>query len=200
MVSDTGSLAISFIYIAVSILACFLLSRKAPAVIARKVLHILSSLWVFVMVYGFESITARILGPALFLVINAVYSYRKGRRIDNGLVAFPLALLIIALLFGYGRVSGENAIASLLILGFGDGAAAVAGYLLGKTGKSVEGSVTMFLVSFIVLLIFSSVSLPFAILAALAAALAERLTPSGLDNLTVPLTSALLLEVICLLR
>ena len=121
-------------------------------------------------------------------------------RLDNGIVSFPVSLLIISLLYSYGRVSGSTAIASMFILGFGDGAAAVTGYLLGKTKKSMEGSISMLAVSVVALMLFSGLSFPLCLIVALLATAAERLTPSGLDNLTVPLTAALAMEVICLFR
>lgn len=197
--SDAISLLVSSVYMAAAITICWGISKASP-LIGRKVLHLLSSLWVIVMVYGFESSWARAAGPLLFLAINAVYAYRKSGRLDNGLVSFPLALLVMSLLYSYGCISGETAISSLFILGFGDGAAAVTGYLLHKRGKSIEGSASMFLVSVLVLLLFSGLSLPYCLIVAFAAAAAERLTPSGLDNLTVPITAALFMEVICLLR
>ena len=201
MVSDVQSLLISCAYVAASLLLCLLLQRVfyVPSVIVRKILHILSSLWVFMMVYGFSHTAARAAGPVLFIVLNGVYSAGKGRRLDNGLVSFPVSLLLITLLYSFGRLSAESAVSSMLVLGFGDGAAAVTGYMLHKTGKSIEGSVSMFLVSFIVLLLFSPLSVPERVIAALAAAAAERMTPSGLDNLTVPLTTALVMEVLCIL-
>ena len=58
----------------------------------------------------------------------------------------------------------------------------------------------MLAVSAVVLMLFSGLSFPLCLLVALLAAAAERLTPSGLDNLTVPLTAALAMEVICLFR
>ena len=88
----------------------------------------------------------------------------------------------------------------MFILGFGDGAAAVTGYLLGKTKKSMEGSISMLAVSVVALMLFSGLSFPLCLIVALLATAAERLTPSGLDNLTVPLTAALAMEVICLFR
>ena len=182
--SDAVSLSVSAVYMALSIALSYGLSRLVPGVIARKTLHILSSLWTVMMVYGFESVWARVIGPAAFIVI----------------VSFPVSLLIISLLYSYGRVSGSTAIASMFILGFGDGAAAVTGYLLGKTKKSMEGSISMLAVSAVVLMLFSGLSFPLCLLVALLAAAAERLTPSGLDNLTVPLTAALAMEVICLFR
>ena len=198
--SDSLSILISFCYIAVAVALCLLLDRafSVPSVIVRKLLHVLSALWVILMAYGFESAAARALGPVLFIFINALYAYRKEGRLDSGLVTFPVSLLIVSLLFSFGYVSADTAISSMLVLGCGDGAAAVTGYFLHKTGKSIEGSISMFLVSMVVLLFFS-LALPWCILVALAATVAERVTPYGLDNLTVPLTSALLMEVICVL-
>ena len=198
--SDSLSILISFCYIAVAVALCLLLDRafSVPSVIVRKLLHVLSALWVILMAYGFESAAARALGPVLFIFINALYAYRKEGRFDSGLVTFPVSLLIVSLLFSFGYVSADTAISSMLVLGCGDGAAAVTGYFLHKTGKSIEGSISMFLVSMVVLLFFS-LALPWCILVALAATVAERVTPYGLDNLTVPLTSALLMEVICVL-
>ena len=199
--SDSLSILISFCYIAVAVALCLLLDRafSVPSVIVRKLLHMLSALWVILMAYGFESAAARALGPVLFIFINALYAYRKEGRLDSGLVTFPVSLLIVSLLFSFGYVSADTAISSMLVLGCGDGAAAVTGYFLHKTGKSIEGSISMFLVSMVVLLLFSSLALPWCILVSLAATVAERVTPYGLDNLTVPLTSALLMEVICVL-
>ena len=198
--SDAVSLSVSVVYMALSIALSYGLSRFVPGVIARKTLHMLSSLWTVMMVYGFESVWARVMGPAAFIVINGVYAWRKDGRLDNGIVSFPLSLLIISLLYSYGRVSGSTAIASMFILGFGDGAAAVTGYLLGKTKKSMEGSISMLAVSVVALMLFSGLSFPLCLIVALLSAAAEHLTPSGLDNLTIPLTAALAMEVICLFR
>jgi phytol kinase len=93
-------------------------------------------------------------------------------------------------------------------MAYGDASAALIGEKYGKrhyrifAKKSLEGSIAMFLASFIsfaVSLLFFSVwySFPISnvILAALGvafvAALAESLSPLGFDNITVPLLSAL---------
>ena len=199
--SDSLSILISFCYMAAAIALCLLLDRafSVPREIVRKLLHLLSSLWVILMVYGFEGAVARALGPLLFIIINAVFAYRREGRLDSGLVTFPVSLLILSLLFSFGYVSADTAISSILVLGCGDGAAAVTGYFLHKTGKSIEGSLSMFLVSSVVLLLFSPLALLWCIIVSIAVTVAERITPSGLDNLTVPLTCALLMEVICIL-
>ena len=200
MVDDALFLLVSFIYIILSIALSYGVSRIAPPVFSRKLLHILASLWIIIMVQGSAGIAARIAGPLLFIAVNGAYAWHREHRLDNGLVSFPVALLIITLLYSYDRVSAATAVSSMLVLGFGDGIAAVAGYFLHKTKKSIEGSIAMFLISFLVLLRFSSLSLPLCLLPAIAATIAERATPSGLDNLTVPLTTALILEVICLFQ
>ena len=201
MVNDIYPLLISVVYmiIAIGITAVLDKTFSVPSVIVRKLLHVLSSIWVFMMVYGFESVVARCVGPAAFIVINGVYAKRNQDRFDNGIVTFPIALLLFALLFSFDRVSAETAVSSMLILGFGDGAAGIIGYISKTTKKSLQGSIAMLAMSLIVLFVFSSLSLPFILLVALLATLVEYLTPSGLDNLTVPLTTALAMEIICIL-
>ena len=92
-------------------------------------------------------------------------------------------------------------------MAYGDASAAIIGEKYGKrqyhafTKKSLEGSVTMLLVSFLSieasLLFFSTLyplqlfSLTFVTLVvALVATLAEALSPLGFDNITVPLLGA----------
>ena len=99
-------------------------------------------------------------------------------------------------------------IAGILPMAFGDAAASLIGQKMGRhqfnifSRKSIEGTTAMFTITFVSvtlsLLLFSYLC-PFStsilLLASLGvAALAtgiEALTPKGLDNLTVPLISAL---------
>ena len=55
----------------------------------------------------------------------------------------------------------------------------------------------MFVVSLLVILLFSSVPWYWAIAVAVLASLLENFTPLGIDNLTVPIISAFALEAIC---
>ncbi|MFH7242279.1 MAG: diacylglycerol/polyprenol kinase family protein [Spirulina sp.] len=104
--------------------------------------------------------------------------------------------------------SGQPQYAALgiLVMTWGDGLAALVGQQFGRhpykvlgSKKSWEGSLTMLLVSFIVSLLilgltagFTVAVLAIATLVALAATLLETLSFYGLDNLTVPLGSAVL--------
>jgi len=88
-------------------------------------------------------------------------------------------------------------------MGYGDGLAAVVGkafprkpYRIFGAGKSLTGNLTMLVVSFAVLallLVWQGIVpvLPVALGLSLLATLVEAVTPLGLDNLTVPLASAL---------
>ncbi|HEX9262371.1 MAG TPA: phosphatidate cytidylyltransferase, partial [Candidatus Bathyarchaeia archaeon] len=103
--------------------------------------------------------------------------------------------------------------AGILPMAYGDASAAMVGQKYGKTKynfftkKSVEGSVAMFLVSFLSveasLFFFSCFySLPFAPLTfatlaiALVVTVVEALSPKGFDNLAVPLLGALMFLLI----
>jgi len=127
------------------------------------------------------------------------------RKRDNGLIYYPLSIFILVLLFLLGYIKKENIVSGILIMGWGDGLAAVVGTHIGQHGyrvfskykKSIEGTATMLIVSFIVLVIFSSLNWYMLILVAIAATLLENFTPLGFDNITVPILSAFLLEALC---
>ncbi len=122
-----------------------------------------------------------------------------------GLVFYAISYSVLAFVF-----SDRPFIiaAGILPMAYGDAAASVIGEKHGRrryrvfANKSLEGTLAMFLISFLSLsigLVFFSIlySFPFfdALLAVLAASFvatfAESVSPLGLDNLTVPLSSAL---------
>jgi phytol kinase len=126
----------------------------------------------------------------------------KGHHL--GLVYYAVSYTLLAAFFA----SKPYIIAAgVLPMAYGDASAAIIGEKYGKkqyrllTKKSVEGSTTMFLVSFISVeasLLFFSIfySLPLftltsvALVVALVTTAAEALSPLGFDNLTVPLLGA----------
>ena len=200
---------VSFIYVfSVIFLAKFL--ERFGKEVSRKAVHILvCNWWLLAMVFFDSPIWAAVV-PACFVVLNYV-SYRfqlfssmergagKG---DLGTVYYAISLLILALItFGplHNPVVGG---VGILIMGYGDGLAAVVGtrwpkvpYKLLGSEKTLSGSLTMLTASFLVTLILlaatgqDQVLVPAISLAVLATVL-EAATPLGLDNLTVPLISA----------
>ena len=90
-------------------------------------------------------------------------------------------------------------------MGLGDGMAALVGtkwgkhkYKVLKVGeKSVEGTFSMFMASFLVVYAISPCGVVISLFVALFSSLVENISPSGVDNATVPILSSLLLEVLC---
>ena len=145
-----------------------------------------------------------------------IYEKMKGLSVltegghQLGLVFYSISYTLLALFFS---TKPYVIAAGILPMAYGDASAALIGEKYGRrryhvfAKKSLEGSIAMFLASFISLaasLIFFSIlySLPFyslilaALGVALVAVLAENLSPLGIDNLTVPLSSALIFFVL----
>lgn len=178
---------------------------------ARKFIHIgVSNWWILAMFFftGDQALWFAMIAPVTFIILN-YYSYRhnllkameRGGKGNLGTVYFPISLLILVI-FTFGIVKNPIIGAvGILIMGYGDGFAAVIGKAYGKHkiafGKSIEGSITMFIASFIVTFMVSIMiqSINSAVILAMGvAALAtvvELVTPKGLDNLTVPLSTSL---------
>lgn len=181
---------------------------------ARKIIHIgVSNWWIMAMILFTNPWWASV-APLTFIILNYI-SYRKNlfaamERNGNGnlgTVYFPISLLVLSLLTFSSLlpVSQPQFIGAvgILVMGYGDGFAAVIGKKYGKhrwkSGKSVEGSLTMFIASFVVTLTLAVVSTvtPSLVIAGLlafgvaaVATLLEAYTPYGFDNLTVPLGSS----------
>lgn len=204
----------SFAYILLIIGIAFVLFRFTPlgSEDVRKFIHILVSGWVFILVRMYTSLAWALLGPLVFIVVNAVFVYSGfskylgmgNRKRDNGLIYYPLSITILVLMMYNGLSDGRIVTASVLIMGLGDGLAAIIGSHFGRHGykalggkKSMEGSAAMFIVSLVILLILYPHGpwyLPLSV--ALAATVFENITPLGFDNITVPLLSAVLLGVL----
>ncbi len=183
----------------------------------RKFVHIGVSHWWLIAMFLIDDIRYALIPPVIFVLLN-YFSYKKDliksmeRRTDSsdlGTVYFPISLIILILLTWDGGFLGNDlkylGALGILIMGYGDGFAAVIGKkygqmkykVLGKT-RTIEGSIGMFFFSFVVSTIILGIMLGFElqiiqisfIIAALAT-LVEAFTPNGFDNLTVPITSAL---------
>jgi phytol kinase len=122
-----------------------------------------------------------------------------------GLVFYAVSYTILALLFS---TKPYVIAAGIIPMAFGDAAASLVGQKIGRhqytifAKKSLEGSVAMFVICFFSLLIsllFFSYFFPLFIINVITVALVvstvatvcEALSPKGLDNLAVPLISAI---------
>jgi dolichol kinase len=208
------------IFLSEKVVTVFDVSRKA----SRKFLH--SMIGNFVFIIPFFSYNSLPLNFPFFVAVPFVlvtflatpYSPFKGvtERLkgladiteeghQTGLVFYAVSYTVLALLFS---AKPYLIAAGILPMAYGDAAAAVIGEKYGKrqyrvfAKKSVEGSLTMFSVTFaafILSLVFFSWLYTFSVLnyiipalaLALVATLAEALSPLGVDNLTVPALSVL---------
>jgi phytol kinase len=206
-------------------IATILMRRGAltPAV-TRKVIHIGVAHWWLIAMALMDDPWVASVGPASFIVINALAirfhllpAMDEGADARNwGTVYFPISLLILVNLCWRAVFPAWVGGLAILVLGWGDGLAAIVGESRGKIRlrrrgkdfrfwpgirKSLAGSAAMFGASFAVTLVFTLVfnhrfgtpaaALAVSAITAFAATFVEMLTPLGIDNITVPLVTAL---------
>ena len=225
MLSPWLALMLAFAYVLVAIGLGELLRRSlhASKEFTRKFIHIAVGMISVPTVLWFSDLRWAVIPPLAFVVINYL-DYRFGivqammssNRSNLGTVYFPLAFAAILVLF-WGDPSaptmhGLLIVAALMPMTWGDAFAAILGKRFGahrfavfNRTRSVEGSLAMFAFSFtatfLALAALSvaqplAASLALAFAAALVATIVEAFSPWGIDNLTVPLVSAVVLVVL----
>jgi uncharacterized protein (TIGR00297 family) len=184
----------------------------------RKFVHVSVGLLIFWAPWIFTSAVPALVLAALFVVMNLIAvrlglfkSIHGTTRSTYGTVYYPLAFLILILLFW--RTQPMILSLAMIVLALADAAAAIVGetvrrplvYALSSDKKSLQGTVAYVLTATAVLTVgiqlypsdvhlsFSS-SLVVAAVAALVGAGWEALSSRGLDNLTVPLSTAFVLS------
>ncbi|CUS79184.1 TIGR00297 family protein [Candidatus Kryptonium thompsonii] len=195
--------------------------------VTRKVIHIAVGVFVFPAPLIFKSSLPVILIALFFIVLNFLslkLKVFKGmdsvERQTYGTVYYPLAFLILVIAFwnSYPAIISI----SMLILALGDAFAAIVGesvknpklYNLTGDRKSVQGSLSMFITSFLVVLTFliltdnsklwwgDVLNLPvekiilISLLTALFVSVVEGIGSYGFDNLFIPLGSAFMLHLL----
>ena len=219
MTQDTIALLTAFAYVfaAIGVAEALRKWRGYSVEFTRKFIHIAVGMWAYGAVLMFESRTFAIIPPLAFVAINAL-SYWKGtfkametgEKGQLGTIYFPISFAaLIWLLWGHPHLL----VASLMPMTWGDALAAVVGRRWGKrrytvagSTRSLEGSVVMFFVSWAATLvpllllpaqpIAPLVAVVAAAVTALAATVIEAVSPWGIDNLTVPAVSALVLVLL----
>ncbi len=210
---DLAGLLISYAFVFSFIAIANLLNARANVsdYITRKIVHIGVSNWWIIAIFTIKNPVMASIGPISFIFINFL-SHRHGLfpgmeskdRSNLGTVYFPVSLLILVLLSYCGIIPFYAAGIGVLTMGYGDGLAGLFGKIFGKSGtkpfgnKTMRGSFVMFaasfLVSFFILALFTSVwsSLLVSAEVGISATIIEMVTPFGIDNLTVPILTALL--------
>jgi phytol kinase len=183
---------------------------------SRKFVHVgVANWWIIAMIFFKDPFYASI-APASFVIINYI-SYkrsifkvmeREGEKGDLGTVYFAISLLILSVLTFGSNSSPYIGALGILIMGYGDGLAAVFGkkfpryiYIVWGNTKTAAGTGAMFIFSFLVSIIIlsiynSSSAFMLSLLLATFSTIIETISPWGLDNLTVPLLTSLFYSLI----
>lgn len=212
---DWIGILVSYLYIGL-IIALAKLFEKIGKEASRKFIHIMLGNWWFIAMYFFTNVWFAMFVPITFIIINYV-SYKRNiisvmeREKQDGLgtVYYAISLLILVIV-SWGIY--KNPLLGLvpnLIMAYGDGFAAVLGqaikskqYKIIDTKKSLVGSITMFLISAIFIItycIFVGKSIEYILLSiviALIVTLVEGISIRGIDNITVPIITLVLLIII----
>jgi len=189
------------------------------AEVTRKFVHVAVGVLIFFAPSLFRAALIPMLFAATFVVADTV-AIRKGllvgihgtSRYSYGTMFYPLSFLTLTILFWYD--APEIVSLSMASLALGDASAAIVGetlrapheYRLTTDKKSVEGSVTMAIVTLGTLLggmavlglpaRFQWSMLVWSAVAASAVATAwEAISSKGFDNFTVPMSTAVVLSV-----
>ena len=182
---------------------------------SRKFIHVAVSNWWLIAMFTFTDPIWASFVPLMFVFINYL-SYRKnvfkamerdGSSRDLGTVYYAISLLILAYLTFSYQIQYIGAI-GILVMGYGDGFAAIIGKKFGKHSlkkygfdKSIEGSLTVLFFAILISGIFfyfyaSNMLLIKVLVIGVAATLIELLSPNGFDNLTLPLLISIIAMVL----
>ena len=180
----------------------------------RKLVHILVGIAVSLSPLYFQAKIAPMVLAAVFIILNMI-ALRQSKfagmhdtdRHSFGTVFFPLSYLILV----YAEWTRPlSLMLGLLMMTFADTAGSIVGqgvknakiFRFWKDSKTVEGSVAVFVMAYIVTFIFTNLIAPptlssfglhllFALMIATVSVIAESISFGGSDNLSVPLIAAL---------
>lgn len=207
--------------------SCALVIRKftqVPDEIYRKTLHLILVGSIFVFLYMFDTWEVSALAAVVFaIIIFPALSFAEGFRSYSTLLAerdsgeikrslilvFGMFASVISICWG---IFGAKHLALAVILGWGlgDAAAALVGKRFGKHHlegkfidgkKTLEGTVAMFIVSFISIIVVLTLNsalprhgyIPVAVITAAVGSIVELNTKKGFDTLTCPASTLMVM-------
>jgi phytol kinase len=198
---DKVGLALVYGYVILLLIISEKVLKKHPG-FSRKFLHIMVGNVIFILPLFQSRWVMAFLAAAPFILLTFLMSPYSSLKIKDristsghglGLVYYAISWTILALIFFDQPWIIAVGIAAM---SYGDGMASLIGMKYGKTKynvfgdtKSIEGSLTMFLVLIVTLgIVLTYYNVPINLLVigsvALVATIFEGITPKGLDNLT----------------
>lgn len=205
--------AVSLLAVSAFVLTAYALALRnivSPTAV-RKALHVAVGAWTLLVTPYFHSLGWALVLPGLFLVVNASPQARPLFRAiagtpggAKGLWTFP-AGVILAYVFFWEEGSRPAILAGLAALAFADPAAAIVGKRFGQRryrwfghGRTLEGSLAFLVIAGAgaavasVCAAHATGTIPWraAVGCGLAGTAVEAVTPSGWDNLAIPVAVA----------
>lgn len=217
---DWLGIIVSYLYIGLVIAGAKLFEKRGKEA-SRKFIHIMLGNWWFIAMYFFTNVWFAIFVPATFVIINYI-SYKtnlikvmeRDEQDGLGTVYYAITLFILAIVsFGVYHEPLLGLVPNL-IMAYGDGMAAVVGkiikskkYRLGQSKKSLAGSLTIFIISTITIIGYLSFEhsavfletthwIIISIMMAFIVTAIEAISGKGTDNITVPLSTLIMLLLV----
>lgn len=216
MPGDALALLLSYLYVTAILGLGETIRRRAglPVDFTRKVVHVGVGLWIVPTLMLFQDWRWAIVPPATFVLLNLV-SYRtslvgameEADKRNLGTILFPMAFIVLIAWF-WPKARPDVVAGGILVLALGDAAAALVGrrlgrhrYRVGGSTRSLEGTGAMVVMSAVALfaatsLFPSAVSVPALLGVACLAGVLEAVSVWGIDNLVVPVGTAIALSVL----
>lgn len=202
-------IVISSVYIVLILVLSKLIAKKGEEA-SRKFIHILlSNVWI-IYYFFIDSLAVACILPIAFTIINTIsYKFKILKTMERekndgfGTIYYAISILIITV-FTYLQKNPMLGMSGMLIMGYGDGMAAVVGkkikskeYEVGNAVKTIAGSITMFVISFFISsLVLNLLAVEYfffkGLVIALVATALEAISIKGLDNITVPIVVTVL--------
>lgn len=185
--------------------------KKIKNELARKSIHITVAIFAAFWPYYLSYRKIDLIAIAFIVVVllsrmfNLFESIKQVKRNTLGDYFFPIGILILALIAPQKEIFAI----AFLCVGIGDGMAALIGQKYGRKNsirilgshKSIAGSLTVFVSSFIILLLayyFGSINLESIslIIMPVFVTIIEALSPYGSDDLLIPITVLVILRIL----
>ena len=185
--------------------------KKIKNELARKSIHITVAIFAAFWPYYLSYRKIDLIAIAFIVVVllsrmfNLFESIKQVKRNTLGDYFFPIGILILALIAPQKEIFAI----AFLCVGIGDGMAALIGQKYGRknsirilgSSKSIAGSLTVFVSSFIILLLayyFGSINLESIslIIMPVFVTIIEALSPYGSDDLLIPITVLVILRIL----
>lgn len=209
-------IVISYVYIAL-VIAGAKLFEKLGKEASRKFIHIMLGNWWIIAMIFFNNVWAACFAPFTFVIINYVSCKKdlikvmerdEEKKDGFGTVYYAMTLLILSIV-SFGMLKNPSlGLIPTLIMAYGDGFAAIIGkkikskeYYVGKNKKTFAGSLTMYIISLIAYLAYFNfiginMWILFGILFAVISTIIEAVSIKGLDNITVPISSLMMILLV----